>query len=106
MMGNERRELGGSDAGLVIPASDWNVFACSLAESYGCKIPRRVSVDAGPVISMLPISKRRSSICTTGRWSLDRRSISAHVSRNAEGWILTSTLRLAGLVLSAAGASL
>jgi hypothetical protein len=63
----------GNIEGFGMPASDFHTSPAlltaseaSVVELIGWIVPTNASVELGPVISMLPISKRRSSTMTEG----------------------------------------
>ena len=88
----------GSDAALVTPARDDHIASgLSLGHSAitGFKAAIRASVEPGPVISMLPISNRRSSTITWGFCIFETFSSSFHNCKKAAGWTLRNNLRLA-----------
>lgn len=88
-------ELFGRAAGFVSPFNDSNSSACLFFEfdpaGYADRTDSNASVDAGPESSMLPISKRRSSMYSRGFSIFVKRSSSLNSSRKAEGWTLIKT---------------
>ena len=57
----------------------------SWTDELGCKTEQRLSADPGPMISMDPISNRRSSTVTAGFCTFAIRMTSFHSCRKAQG---------------------
>ena len=84
-MENPSKASGGSAAGLVRPASAVHVLPESSSPSMGFSVATSASVEAGPMISMLPISNLRSSTTTAGCCLLADRSVTCQSCRKPAG---------------------
>lgn len=99
----------GKADGLVTAPSRGHIFSGTSGEaastsSLGCKIPTKASVEPGPVSSILPISKRRSSTSGDGFWILATFRTSVHTWRNAAGCTLMKICRFAPFFCAEASA--
>ena len=87
-MSNASKAPAGRAPGSVTEASechsDWGASTAA-SQGVGCSIEQSVSAAAGPIISIEPISNRRSSTVTAGFCTFEMRMISFHVWKNALG---------------------
>jgi hypothetical protein len=97
--------LAGREDGFVTPRSeDQTASGLSFVGTFpetlnGRSVDIKASVEPGPVISMLPISKRRSSTMTGGFCFFDTARSAVHVCKNADGCTRMNILCRGGFFL-------